>query len=122
MFEVILESSFSSAHRLREYDGNCERMHGHNWRIEVAVARPDLDEMGMVIDFRDLKRHLKEIFADFDHYILNDRPPFTEINPTTENIAKYVFDELARRLPAPAHVRHVTAWETDGCGARYERD
>jgi len=122
MYEVIVESRFSAAHSLREYDGNCERLHGHNWRVEATVAGRELDDLGMLIDFRQLKKHVAEVLDELDHRHLNDLPAFSAVNPTTENVARYIFDCLSKRLPESVRVRSVVAWETPGSGARYTAD
>ena len=119
MYELVYKTHFAAAHNLREYEGNCENLHGHNWKIDVAVRSEQLDYLGMVIDFRDVKRMVGGIIDALDHHYLNDVEPFTKINPTTENIARFIFDELAKQLPAGAVVSGVTAWESDNCGVTY---
>ena len=119
MYELIVESEFSAAHRLREYDGACEHLHGHNWRVELVIAGEDLNGLGMAMDFREAKRILKEALERFDHVYLNDLPDFKEQNPTTENMARIVFEDCSRRLPEGRRVRSVTVWESSRCGARY---
>jgi len=119
MYELIVETQFSAAHRLREYRGNCEKLHGHNWKIDVRLRSDELDRLGMVCDFREVKRLVKNMVDRLDHHYLNDVPPFTTLNPTTENIARFLFDELAKTLPEGVKAASVTAWESEGCGARY---
>ena len=119
MYELVIESDFSAAHRLREYDGACERLHGHNWRVEMVVAGETPDRLGMVADFRDLKRILREVLDRFDHSFLNESPEFEEQNPTTENLARTIFEHCARRMPGGVTVRSVAVWESPRCGARY---
>jgi 6-pyruvoyltetrahydropterin/6-carboxytetrahydropterin synthase len=120
-YELIIETDFAAAHRLREYDGNCERLHGHNWKVDVLVRSHKLDALGMVLDFREVKRRLAEITDEFDHYCLNDLATFREVNPTTENIARAIYEALAAKLPEGVTVSKVTAWESDHCGASYSR-
>ncbi|HUV40107.1 MAG TPA: 6-carboxytetrahydropterin synthase QueD [Planctomycetota bacterium] len=122
MYELVVEAHFASAHRLREYDGNCERLHGHNWRIEVRLAGERLNDLGMLCDFRDAKRIVREVTGRFDHRYLNDIPPFDELNPTTEHIARHLFDEVSKRLPDGVRAVSVTAWESDGSGVTYRGD
>jgi len=117
----VIQTEFAAAHRLREYDGNCERLHGHNWKIDVALRGEQLDKLGMLLDFREAKRLIQEVLGQLDHRCLNDVEPFRETNPTTENIARTVFHALAARLPQGILVRKVTAWESDHCGASYTR-
>ena len=121
MYEVTIETHFSSAHRLRQYDGECERLHGHNWDVKVSVASQKLDDLGMVIDFKELKAETNKLMDKFDHRYLNEVPPFTELNPTTENIARYIFDELSRSINTDsARVSKVTVWESPTSYASYE--
>lgn len=119
MYELVVNADFSAAHKLRGYQGECERLHGHNWRVQVALEAERLDELGMVMDFREVKRLLQEVLRKFDHAYLNELPRFKEQNPTTENMARVLCEELAPRLPAHVRVGRVTAWESEGCGATY---
>jgi len=122
VYEVTIETHFSSAHRLRQYNGECERLHGHNWIVKVSVASDKLNDLGMVMDFKDLKAKTKDLMDEFDHQYLNEVPPFTELNPTTENIAKYVFDRLSKVINTDyIKVSKVTVWESSTCYASYER-
>ena len=122
MYEVTIETHFSSAHRLRQYNGECERLHGHNWIVKVSVASDKLNDLGMVMDFKELKSKTKALMDEFDHQYLNEVSPFTELNPTTENIAKYVFDRLSKVINTDyIKVSKVTVWESSTCYASYER-
>jgi 6-pyruvoyltetrahydropterin/6-carboxytetrahydropterin synthase len=115
MYEVKIVREFSAAHRVEEYPGNCERIHGHNWKVEVIVKRETLDGLGMVMDFRKLKEHTDRALEALDHTYLNDTPPFKEANPTAENIAKYIYDEVSKI----ARVSRVNVFETDSSIASY---
>lgn len=119
MFELIIQTDFAAAHRLRGYKGACEKLHGHNWKLDVVLQSDRLNELGMVVDFQEVKVALKDILAEFDHSFLNDLARFKTVNPTTENIAKAVAQELAKRLPRGVRVKSVTSWESDRCGATY---
>jgi 6-pyruvoyltetrahydropterin/6-carboxytetrahydropterin synthase len=111
---------FAAAHRLRGYQGDCEQLHGHNYKVEIEVRATGLDEVGMGIDFRAIRVAAREVVAVLDHRLLNDIPPFTELNPTAENIAVYVYEQLGRTLnQAQARVHAVTIWETDRDSVRY---
>ena len=99
-FEIYVRDEFSSAHSLREYEGNCARIHGHNWSVEVCIKCEELNKIGIGVDFRDLKKVLKEITGKLDHLYLNDLPEFKEVNPTAENIAKFIYGELKMKLKA----------------------
>jgi 6-pyruvoyltetrahydropterin/6-carboxytetrahydropterin synthase len=124
MYEIKIESSFSGAHRLTDYDGKCENLHGHNWKVEILVSSSELAEDGMVLDFRKLKEITQAVLETLDHRYLNEIPYFAEINPSSENIAKYIFDHLKDRLEGgQARLTKVTAWESAGaCASYYEDD
>lgn len=120
-YTLVVKASFAAAHRLREYEGNCERLHGHNWQVEAAVESDRLDSLGMAIDFRVIKKALHGILDRLDHGYLNDVPPFTEENPSSENLARYLYDELERKIPEPARVCRVIVWESEDARAEYSR-
>ena len=120
-YTLYVKASFAAAHRLREYEGNCERLHGHNWKVEAAVESDRLDSRGMAIDFRAIKTALHGILDRLDHGYLNDIPPFTEENPSSENLARYLYDELERVIPEPARVCRVVVWESEDARAEYSR-
>jgi 6-pyruvoyltetrahydropterin/6-carboxytetrahydropterin synthase len=113
-------TEFASAHTLRGYAGPCQRMHGHNWKVEVEVVAGALDETGMALDFKKIKIAANEIGNRLDHRYLNDIPPFDQLNPTAENIAAYFFQELAKSLNTErVKVHSVTLWETDRACVKY---
>ena len=118
MFELSINGDFSSAHYLREYEGKCKNLHGHNWKVEVSVASPHLNNAGMVADFGELKKKLNDVFARLDHVCLNDSDYFKDNNPTAENITKYIFDEFAK-IVDPLKVSKVRVWETDRNSVTY---
>lgn len=116
-------TEFASAHTLRDYPGACSRMHGHNWKVELEAVATSLDEMGMGIDFKKMKNAANEVGDQMDHRYLNDLEPFTEINPTAENIAAYMFQEISSRLNSDTiKVHAVTLWETDRACVRYSEE
>jgi 6-pyruvoyltetrahydropterin/6-carboxytetrahydropterin synthase len=119
MFTVKVSDSFSAAHRLKGYKGDCERLHGHNYRVEIAVESPSLTESGIVADFRELKTFLKGILAEMDHQYLNDLPTFSVENPSAENIAKHIYTSLSQMVNPPARLKEVTVWENENCCASY---
>jgi 6-pyruvoyltetrahydropterin/6-carboxytetrahydropterin synthase len=121
MFEVSVEHTFAAGHALRNYKGKCENVHGHNYRIQVIVRGEELDATGMLADFVELKRLLRDICEPMDHVFLNDMPPFTELNPSAENMARYVCQRLQSELtqPNPVEVAEVKVWETDIQSATY---
>lgn len=107
---------------MRDYEGECENLHGHNWHVTVRLAGEELNELGMLMDFRDAKAMLKSILDKLDHKYLNEVEPFDAINPTTENLAEYVGEKLTQKLPSDVRVSSVTCWESDHCGARVSWD
>jgi 6-pyruvoyltetrahydropterin/6-carboxytetrahydropterin synthase len=122
MFQVSVEETFSSGHALRGYKGKCENPHGHNYRVRVTLEGPELDSIGLLVDFTQLKKVIREIMGRLDHQYLNDLEPFREVNPSAENLAKYFYDEVTRlvaELPAGAKVTDVILWETDTSRAQY---
>ena len=121
LYALTVRTSFAAAHRLREYAGNCERLHGHNWQVEVTVESDSLDPSGMAIDFRTIKGALGEVLAGFDHRYLNEVAPFDGINPSSENIARHLFEEMERKIPDPVRVARVTVWESEDARAEYSR-
>lgn len=120
MFELKVITNFSAAHQLKEFEGACEDLHGHNWKIEVCVTSGTLNEAGVVIDFRTLKKYMSQIMETLDHKFLNDLDPFKDQNPSSENIARYVAEQLALLLQGPEiKVSRVTAWESETASATY---
>ena len=117
MYELIVESQFDSAHNLRRYDGPCESLHGHTYRIQVTYAGGELDELGILMDFKQLKAALAEVASYLDHRYLNELPEFQECNPTAESIAKFVFEKMRERLGSG--VSKATIWETPTSAASY---
>ncbi len=120
MFDIFIDSHFSGGHHLRNYPGNCERPHGHNWKVRVTVRADKLDDLGMGVDFRTVKKAVAEVLDDLDHCDLNEHPAFAERNPSSENIAVHIFEQVAARLDCDRYRVHaVTVWETDPCGVTY---
>jgi 6-pyruvoyltetrahydropterin/6-carboxytetrahydropterin synthase len=120
VYELFIQADFSAAHNLRKYRGKCERLHGHNWRVDLRLAGSRLNTEGMLIDFVEAKRILGEALEPFDHQYLNEVPPFDELNPSSENLARVIAKSVAKRLPAGVRVAAVTAWESDRCSATYK--
>ena len=123
MFEVTVEDSFAAGHYLRNYKGKCENPHGHNYKVRVTLAGRELDKAGLLLDFKDLREVMRHVIDRLDHQMINDIAPFTELNPSAENLAKYFFDETNGRLRQTTngrvHVKDVTVFETDATTARY---
>jgi 6-pyruvoyltetrahydropterin/6-carboxytetrahydropterin synthase len=122
MFEIKVVSFFSSAHFLREYKGKCENLHGHNWKVEAVIGRRELTSQGLVMDFGDLKKILKGILDGLDHTLINELEYFKTNNPTSENLAKYVYGELKKAVaPGGCAMVRVNVWEQrDSCASYYE--
>lgn len=123
MYEVTVERSFAAGHYLRNYKGKCENPHGHNYKVRVTLQGAELDKAGLLLDFKDLKDVMKDVIERLDHQMLNDIDPFTRLNPSAENIAKYFYDHTNGQLRSLTNgrvsVKDVTIWETDSTTARY---
>ena len=117
MYRIKVEGNFSSAHSLRGYKGKCESLHGHNWKVEVEISGESLDKIGMLVDFKIVKKQLYRVLEKLDHSYLNKLAYFKKVNPTSENIAKYIYDRLQGK---GLSVKAVTVWESQNCCARYE--
>lgn len=114
MYELTVERTFAAAHHLRGYDGACGQPHGHNYRVQITVAGSQLDQQGMLMDFAELKRICDEVISELDHTDLNEHPAFADANPSSENLARHIFTQVAERLKrAAARVTAVSVWETD---------
>jgi len=120
MFVLKIVTDFASAHSLRDYPGDCARLHGHNWQVEVSVCSQVLDDSGIAIDFREIKKQTKLVAKRLDHQYLNDIKPFDVLNPTAENIAKYFFEEIDILINNQyVKVKEVTIWETPRSAVTY---
>ena len=120
MYELTIETHFAAAHKLRGYEGACERLHGHNWIVEVLVEVEKLNDIDIAVDFKHLKAETNKVVDRLDHYYLNDVPPFDKINTTAENIAKYLYDELGGALnDGNVRVAKVRVWESEKAAAAY---
>lgn len=122
-YTLKVVTSFAAAHTLRDYPGDCRRMHGHNWKVEVEVTASELDELGMGVDFKTIKREAKAQADLLDHRYLNEIEPFDTLNPTAENLARWFFEGMAGRIDNDrVRVAAVTLWETDTASVRYTED
>ena len=121
MFEVSVEQTFAAGHALRNYKGKCENVHGHNYRVRITVQGDQLDSTGLLVDFLDVKSLIGGVVDYLDHQFINDLPPFDELNPSAENIAKYFYDRVSGGLrnEVPVRVSEVKVWETDTSSAVY---
>jgi len=120
MYQLFVEEHFDAAHYIRNYRGKCENLHGHRFKVIARLEATGLNEAGLAYDFAELKRHLRELLARFDHACLNDVSPFDQSEPTCENIAANVYDNLRPRLLSqPVRLASVEVWETPTSGAAY---
>jgi 6-pyruvoyltetrahydropterin/6-carboxytetrahydropterin synthase len=122
MYEVSVDETFAAAHNLRNYRGKCENLHGHNYKVRITLAGQELDSTGLLYDFVQLKKAIQDVIRSLDHTYLNERPPFDVLNPSAENIARYIYDETARQLPRAANgagIASITVWESDVTAATY---
>jgi 6-pyruvoyltetrahydropterin/6-carboxytetrahydropterin synthase len=123
MFEVTVEDSFAAGHFLRNYKGKCENPHGHNYKVLVTLQGRELDKAGLLLDFKDLKYAIKGVVEKLDHQMINEVAPFTEVNPSAENLAKYFYEQTNVRLKNATEgrvwVKQVTMFETDTTNATY---
>ncbi len=120
MYKLKIITGFDAAHQLRGYKGKCENIHGHNWKVEVEVIAENLNEIGIAIDFKELKGITEEIISRLDHSFINQISPFTEINPSSENIARWIYMSLRDKLSqVPVKLYSVTVWESDYASATY---
>lgn len=120
MYTVTIETDFSASHIIRGYDGPCSRPHGHNWKVTVEAKTDALDQLGMGIDFYSLQKMTRDVVAKFDHRDINSIPPFDKsLNPTSENIARHIYDELKKQLPSNVKLSYVAIAETSQYTAKY---
>ncbi len=123
MFEVTVEAGFSSGHYLRNYRGKCENPHGHNYRVFVTLVGKELDQAGLLLDFKLLKQVMRPVVDRLDHQMINELEPFTTVNPSAENLARYFYQETAKQLDemtaGRVKVKDCTLYETDTSFARY---
>jgi 6-pyruvoyltetrahydropterin/6-carboxytetrahydropterin synthase len=122
MYEVSVDETFAAGHALRGYKGKCENVHGHNYKVRVTLAGKELDSVGLLYDFVHLKQVIQGVIHSLDHRFLNEFPPFDSINPSAENIARYIYDEASKQMkqaPNGAGISSITVWETDVTAATY---
>ena len=122
MYHLTIHTHFAAAHNLLNYDGDCENLHGHNWKVEVTVATETLDEAGLGIDFKVLKKRTNKIMDFLDHKYLNDLEPFVGLSTSSERLSKYIYDELVNDLKdTDVVVERITVWESDNACASYTK-
>ncbi|VAW52001.1 6-carboxy-5,6,7,8-tetrahydropterin synthase [hydrothermal vent metagenome] len=122
-YQLKVVTDFASAHTLRDYPGACSRMHGHNWKVELEAVATQLDDIGMGVDFKVMKKAARDVGGELDHQYLNELEPFKEINPTAENIAAYMYKEISARINSNTiKVTALTLWETERACVRYSEE
>ena len=120
MYLVTIQQHFDAAHFIRGYSGKCQRVHGHRWLVQVNVERDHLNHLGMLVDFGDIKQDLNKILDEhFDHYLINDLCPFDTLNPTAENIAKFIYDKMKSIFSFYPKLNSVRIYESPDCYAEY---
>ena len=123
MYQISVEKHFDAAHFLRGYRGKCEALHGHRFQVVVKIKSSGVNDIGIAYDFAELKQHLNDILAKFDHTCLNDMPPFDKVNPSSENIATTIYDELKPKLAeTPVSISSIEVWESPQTGVIYSPD
>jgi len=123
MYHLMIKTHFAAAHNLINYQGDCENLHGHNWRVEVTVAARQLDKAGLGIDFKVLKATTNRLLDELDHKYLNDLAPFLDTSPSSENICRYLFENLSLSLNSDnIQVERVNVWESENACASYTAD
>jgi len=120
MYELKITTQFAAAHQLRDFEGDCEYLHGHNWKVDVYITGEELASNGLLIDFKVIKNETKRVLDGLDHTFLNDLEPFKILNPSSENICRYIYKALSNKInQKSARVSKVTAWESDFACASY---
>ncbi|WP_297209366.1 MULTISPECIES: 6-carboxytetrahydropterin synthase QueD [Thermodesulfovibrio] len=120
MYKLKIITDFDAAHQLRGYKGKCENIHGHNWKVEIAVISESLNDIGIAIDFKELKMIAESVISKLDHTFLNEISPFNEINPSSENIARWIYYSLKDKFDKyPVRLDSVTVWESEHASATY---
>ena len=123
MYHLMIKTHFAAAHNLINYQGDCENLHGHNWRVEVTVSARELDKAGLGIDFKILKKQTNQLLDQLDHKHLNELEPFREVSPSSENICRYLHEQLGQVLNHDnIQVEKVTVWESENACASYIPD
>ena len=116
MYTIKVKSNFSSAHNLRKYSGKCEKLHGHNWVVEASFQYRELDKTGLAVDFRIAKATLRDATEELDHSYLNDHKFFKKVNPTSENIARFIYERIKKKI---ANIKSISVWENENSCAVY---
>jgi 6-pyruvoyltetrahydropterin/6-carboxytetrahydropterin synthase len=122
LYRIFVETRFSSAHSIQHYDGPCGELHGHTWKVRVEVLSEKTNRLGLSIDFKDLKKISESVVNRLDHQHINRIEPFDQENPTAENIARYLYRQIGKKLPDDVRLSAVTVWESESTGVTYSED
>lgn len=122
MYRIFIETHFAASHQLHGYQGQCKDLHGHTWRVRVEVKADKTNEIGISFDFKELKSITHEVIERLDHKHINSVPPFDKENPTAENLSKYIYTEIAKKLPQDVSMSHVTVWESAHYAVSYSEE
>jgi 6-pyruvoyltetrahydropterin/6-carboxytetrahydropterin synthase len=121
MYHLSIEAGFSAAHQIKGHKGSCKRLHGHNWKVQVEVGAENLSDIGIAIDFQKLTDLTRLVLNKFDHQYINEVPPFEELNPTAENLARYIYEQIESKLPEGIKMKQVSLWEGEKYCVRYSK-
>ena len=121
MYYLSIETGFSAAHQIKGHEGSCKQLHGHNWKVRVEVGAEQLDDIGIAIDFQKLTGLTNQVLKKLDHQYINNVSPFDEMNPTAENLARYIYEQIVHKLPDGIIMKQVCLWEGEKYCVRYNR-
>jgi 6-pyruvoyltetrahydropterin/6-carboxytetrahydropterin synthase len=119
LYTIFVETHFAASHQLHGYEGACRALHGHTWKVGVEVKTDRINPIGISVDFKELKDNIRSVIDRLDHHHINEIPPFDKINPTAENLSRYIFEEVQKTLPSLAGISKVTVWESSNYAVSY---
>ena len=122
MYRIFIETHFAASHQLHGYEGPCRVLHGHTWKVRVEVETGQIDKIGISFDFKQLKSVTQSVIQRLDHHHINDIPPFDKVNPTAENLSKYIYEEVKKQLPRAIRISQVTVWESANYAVSYSEE
>ena len=122
MYKIFVETHFAASHQLHGYQGACKALHGHTWKIRVEVKTDRVDEIGISVDFKELKSDIRSVIDRLDHHHINEIPPFDKINPTAENLSRHIYEEIQKTLPSHVRMSKVTVWESSNYAISYSEE
>jgi len=122
LYRIFIDTHFAASHQLHGYNGPCRALHGHTWKVRVEVTTDQIDNVGISFDFKELKTITESIIQRLDHHHINDIPPFDKENPTAENLSRYIYEEVKKKLFAPVFISKVTVWESANYAISYSEE